>query len=97
VPAALRRFSTRLGLRDLPSQPRRLRRLPSCPRDSWAALAEDALDTACGLYLSDPTRLDLTTRRTYDRDQLADCAPTHPSRGKWRYEMAAGECGGAKT
>jgi hypothetical protein len=28
---------------------------------------EDALDTACGLYLADPTGLDLNPRRTYDR------------------------------
>ena len=31
VPAALRRLRQQLGLRDLPGQPRRLRRLPSCP------------------------------------------------------------------
>ena len=29
--------------------------------------AEDALDAACGLYLNDPTGLDLSPRRTYDR------------------------------
>ena len=43
-----------VGLRDLPSQPRRLRRLLPAHR-IHGGTAEDALDTACGLYLGDPT------------------------------------------
>ncbi len=38
------------------------------PTGFMGGAAEDALDTACGLYLADPTGLDLDPRRTYDRD-----------------------------
>ena len=38
------------------------------PTGSMGGPAEDALDTACGLYLGRPHRLDLNPRRTYDRD-----------------------------
>ncbi len=37
------------------------------PTGSMGGSPEDALDTACGLYLADPTGLDLNPRRTYDR------------------------------
>jgi len=46
-----------VGLRDLPRQPRRLPKL--LPAGYSAGTAEDALDTACGLYLADPHRVDL--------------------------------------
>ena len=52
--AAVRRISRPLGLRDLPGQQGRLRRLRPAHR-RFAGAPEDALDTACGLYLGDPT------------------------------------------
>jgi hypothetical protein len=53
VPAPPRRLSQPMGLRDLPGQPRRLRRLLP-PQRTPTGTCEEALDTACGLYLSDP-------------------------------------------
>ena len=45
-------YANMWGLRDLPRQPRRLPKL--LPAGYSAGTAEDALDTACGLYLADP-------------------------------------------
>ena len=38
------------------------------PTGFMGGSAEDALDTACGLYLADPTAWTWNPRRTYDRD-----------------------------
>ena len=54
VPAGLCRLSPQLALRDLLAQPRRLRRIVF-PTGLPISTCEDALDTACGLYLNDPT------------------------------------------
>jgi len=53
-----------------------------------AGTCQDALDTACGLYLNDPTAWH-DTRRTYGRDHLAPGYPArlHPARNnrnKWQ-------------
>ena len=54
VSAQVRRLRQPVGIRDLPGQPRGL---PASwlPTGTPSGTVEEALDTACGLYLSDPT------------------------------------------
>ena len=67
VPAALRRLGTTMGLCDLPSQPRRLRRLVPAHRIHGRLTRRRPRHRLRPLPRR-PHRLDLNPRRTYDRD-----------------------------
>ena len=55
APAVLRRLRPPMAVRDLPRQPRRATTNRSSSTGLPIGTCQDALDTACGLYLNDPT------------------------------------------